>query len=102
MTTRAMDSTTSAAEEAQLPMAARAADEPLPAASGPGAAASLADLPLTSIRPASGWQLINVRELWRYRELLFFLTWRDVKVRYKQTLLGAAWAVLQPMLMMVV
>ena len=44
----------------------------------------------------SGWQLVNVRELWQFRELLFFLTWRDVKVRYKQTALGAAWAVLQP------
>jgi lipopolysaccharide transport system permease protein len=54
------------------------------------------------IRPPSGWQLVNVRELWRHRELLFFLTWRDVKVRYKQTVLGAAWAVLQPAMMMVV
>lgn len=58
--------------------------------------------PLTVLRPPCGWQLINVRELWRFRELLFFLAWRDVKVRYKQTLLGAAWAVLQPALMMVV
>jgi lipopolysaccharide transport system permease protein len=57
---------------------------------------------ITVIAPARGWQLINVRELWRYRELLFFLTWRDVKVRYKQTLLGAAWAILQPVMMMVV
>lgn len=56
----------------------------------------------TVIRPPSGWRLINVGELWRYRELLYFLTWRDVKVRYKQTLLGAAWAVLQPAMMMVV
>ena len=54
------------------------------------------------LEPARGWQLINVRELWQYRELLGFLTWRDVKVRYKQTLLGAAWAILQPALMMVV
>ena len=57
-------------------------------------------------RPSStlptGWQLINVRELWQFRELVYFLTWRDVKVRYKQTLLGAAWAILQPLLMMVV
>jgi lipopolysaccharide transport system permease protein len=60
------------------------------------------ELPTTYIRPASGWQLVNVRELWQYRELLFFLTWRDVKVRYKQTALGAAWAILQPALMMVV
>jgi lipopolysaccharide transport system permease protein len=54
------------------------------------------------IEPPRGWQLVNVRELWRFRELIYFLAWRDVKVRYKQTLLGAAWAVLQPALMMVV
>ena len=56
----------------------------------------------TVIEPARGWQLINFGELWQFRELLFFLVWRDVKVRYKQTALGAAWAVLQPALMMVV
>src|SRR5947209_4227212 len=54
------------------------------------------------IRPPRAWQLINFGELWRSRELLFFLTWRDVKVRYKQTLLGAGWAVLQPVMLMVV
>jgi lipopolysaccharide transport system permease protein len=57
---------------------------------------------ITLIRPPRGWQLINFRELWRFRELLYFLTWRDVKVRYKQTLLGAAWAILQPAMMMVI
>ena len=57
---------------------------------------------VTRILPAQGWQWINVRELWQYRELIYFLTWRDVKVRYKQTVLGAAWAILQPLLMMVV
>jgi lipopolysaccharide transport system permease protein len=56
----------------------------------------------TVIRPASGWQLINLQELWHFRELLYFLIWRDVKVRYKQTLLGVAWSVLQPAMMMVV
>jgi lipopolysaccharide transport system permease protein len=56
----------------------------------------------TVIEPPRGWQLINFGELWRYRELLFFLAWRDVKVRYKQTVLGAAWAILQPAMMMVV
>jgi lipopolysaccharide transport system permease protein len=50
----------------------------------------------------SGWQFIDLGELWRYRELLYFLALRDVKVRYKQTVLGAAWAVLQPLSMMVV
>jgi lipopolysaccharide transport system permease protein len=69
---------------------------PLPAAANP------AGQPRTLIRPPRGWQLLNLRELWQFRELLFFLTWRDVKVRYKQTALGAAWAVLQPAMMMVV
>src|SRR4029079_13496995 len=58
--------------------------------------------PQTVIEPPHGWELINVRELWGYRELLFFLCWRDVKVRYKQTVLGAAWAILQPAMMMAV
>lgn len=62
----------------------------------------LIEEPIITIRPARGWQLLNVAELWQHRELLYFLTWRDVKVRYKQTLLGAAWAILQPVLMMVV
>ena len=52
--------------------------------------------------PHQGWQLINFRELWTYRELLYFLAVRDVKVRYKQTLLGGAWAILQPFMMMIV
>jgi lipopolysaccharide transport system permease protein len=56
----------------------------------------------TRIGPPSGWRPLDVAELWRYRELLFFLVWRDVMVRYKQTVLGAAWAVLQPLTMMVV
>jgi lipopolysaccharide transport system permease protein len=56
----------------------------------------------TIIEPTRGWQLINIAELWQYRELLAYLIWRDVKVRYKQTLLGAAWAILQPAMMMVV
>jgi lipopolysaccharide transport system permease protein len=60
------------------------------------------DLPVTIIERKPGWQIVNVRELWRYRELLFFLTWRDVKVRYKQTVLGTAWAVLQPLATMAV
>ena len=50
------------------------------------------------IRPSTGWVALNFAELWAYRELLFFLVWRDVKVRYKQTALGAAWAILQPLL----
>jgi lipopolysaccharide transport system permease protein len=58
--------------------------------------------PVTRILPSGGWRLVDFRELWRYRELLFFLIWRDVKVRYRQTVLGVAWAVLQPVLMMAV
>ncbi len=57
---------------------------------------------LTLIKPSRGWAALDLRELWVYRELVYFLTWRDLKVRYKQTLLGAAWAVLQPFLTMVV
>lgn len=56
----------------------------------------------TVITPDAGWRLFDGQELWRYRELLFFLCWRDVKIRYKQTFLGAAWAILQPALLMVV
>lgn len=58
--------------------------------------------PLVTIEPSKSWVALNWRELWIYRELLYFLTWRDVKVRYKQTVLGAAWAILQPLFMMIV
>jgi lipopolysaccharide transport system permease protein len=58
--------------------------------------------PVTEIFPSHGWVSLRLRELWAYRELLYFLTWRDIKVRYKQTVLGAAWAILQPFLTMVV
>ena len=57
---------------------------------------------LTVIAPRRGWVGVDFAELWAYRELLYFLVWRDVKVRYKQTILGASWAVLQPLLTMVV
>lgn len=52
--------------------------------------------PATVIQASYGWSLIKWRKLWDYRELLYFLIWRDVKVRYKQTVLGAAWAIIQP------
>ena len=55
--------------------------------------------PVTVIRPSRGWVPVNLRELWEYRELLYFLTWRDLKVRYKQTVFGAAWAIIQPLFM---
>jgi len=56
----------------------------------------------THIEPSKGWAPLNFKDLWEYRELLYFLIWRDIKVRYKQTLLGIVWAVLQPFLTMVV
>ncbi len=61
-----------------------------------------ADLPVTILERRCGWRVIDLAELWKYRELLGFLAWRDVQVRYKQTVLGAAWAVLQPVATMVV
>lgn len=59
-------------------------------------------VPTIRIQPSKGWVSLGLRELWEYRELLFFMAWRDVKVRYKQTILGAGWAVLQPLFTMVV
>jgi lipopolysaccharide transport system permease protein len=58
--------------------------------------------PVLQIRPSAGWVALRLGELWEYRELLYFLTWRDIKVRYKQTMLGAAWAIIQPLFTMVV
>jgi lipopolysaccharide transport system permease protein len=86
------------------------AAEPSPDATTPppagAAAVSLAapdvELPVTVIEPRSGWALLDVRDLWRYRELFFFLAWRDVKIRYKQTVLGFGWAVAQPLATMAV
>ena len=58
--------------------------------------------PVIIVEPSRGWTSLKLRDLWEYRELLYFLTWRDIKVRYKQTALGAAWAVIQPFFTMVV
>jgi lipopolysaccharide transport system permease protein len=58
--------------------------------------------PVIRIEPVPGWRVVNLSELWEYRELLYFLTWRDLKVRYKQTILGATWAILQPFCTMIV
>lgn len=66
------------------------------------AAHALPDRPLVTIEPTRSWAALNLRDLWAYRELFYFLTWRDVKVRYKQTLLGAAWAILQPVCSMII
>jgi lipopolysaccharide transport system permease protein len=72
----------------------------VPAEPAPAAGPELP--PAVFLRPRRGWQMINFAELWHFRDLLYFLIWRDVKVRYKQTVLGVAWALLQPLLMMVV
>jgi homopolymeric O-antigen transport system permease protein len=58
--------------------------------------------PTMRIEPSRGWVSLKLGELWEYRELLYFLIWRDIKVRYKQTVLGAAWAIIQPLFTMVV
>ena len=58
--------------------------------------------PLVVIEPSKSWVALNLRYLWAYRELVYFLTWRDVKVRYKQTVLGVLWAILQPLLTMLI
>lgn len=60
------------------------------------------DRPEIVIQPQSGWIAIDWKEMWAYRELLFFLIWRDVSVRYKQTVLGGLWAILQPLFLMLV
>ncbi len=60
------------------------------------------EVPIIHIRPSRGWASLRLDEVWAYRELLYFLIWRDVKLRYKQTALGAAWAILQPLMTMVV
>ena len=57
---------------------------------------------ITRIRPSQGWRAINLAEIWRYRELLYFLTVRDIQLRYKQTALGVTWAVIQPLFTMAV
>src|SRR5712691_9159157 len=54
------------------------------------------------IEPSKGWVSLNLKGLWEYRELLYFLVWRDIKVRYKQTTIGATWAILQPLLTMMI
>ena len=63
---------------------------------------TIAGPPVTVIKRSEGWAALKLHELWEGRELLYFLTWRDIKVRYKQTALGALWAILQPLLTMLV
>ena len=87
---------TSETTEGALQPAARAGTD---AARGAG---SLAGLPHAVLRPETAGVQLNLADLWAYRELLYFLTWRDIKVRYKQTLMGVAWVVLQPLLTMLI
>jgi lipopolysaccharide transport system permease protein len=68
----------------------------------PPALVGLPEQPLVIIEPNKAWGVLDFRDLWAYRELLYFLTWRDVKVRYKQTELGIAWAIIQPLFTMLV
>ncbi|HSK65638.1 MAG TPA: ABC transporter permease, partial [Anaerolineales bacterium] len=60
------------------------------------------DLPRTRREPSTKWAWPKLRELWEYRELLFFFAWRDIKVRYRQTVMGVLWAIIQPLLTMVI
>lgn len=71
-------------------------DEPPDASTTPPGA------PIVAIRPGRPWPALNIHEVWAYRELLYFLMWRDIKVRYKQTALGFTWAVIQPLLTMLI
>ena len=64
--------------------------------------APASDVPVLRIKPSVGWVSLRLSDLWLYRELLYFLTWRDIKVRYKQTVLGVLWAILQPLLTMLI
>src|SRR6478672_8567949 len=82
------------------PLTTHLLDPPTDTTAAPPVEGALPDPPELVIRPKSAWGLLDLRELWRYRELLFFLAWRDVKIRYKQTVLGLGWAVLQPVLLM--
>ncbi len=83
----------------------RAQNEALAATPNAPSCASVSGLVyehMVTIEASKSWAALDLKEVWAYRELLFFLTWRDVKVRYKQTLLGAAWAILQPLFTMLI
>ena len=67
-----------------------------------GSASAAPDREIVVLEPRHGWRQLGLREIWAHRELLYFFIWRDLKVRYKQTAFGAAWAVVQPVLLMLV
>src|SRR6266851_2097918 len=93
-------------ERSILIQTAAGAESPERSAESPeqeaGSLLSALPSPLSAFRiqPTPGWRAVDLRELWRYRELLYFLVWRDLKVRYKQTVLGAAWALIRPLFTM--
>src|SRR5437762_10925208 len=93
MSTSQTAATTSASDEMSAPA---------PVLAPPRAEMPAPRLPLHRIRARRGWLGLNISELWEYRELLLFQSLRDIKVRYKQTLLGAAWAIIQPLMTMLV
>ena len=78
------------------------AGKPAASSSAGSLSYNLPDKPVVTIETRKSWVPLNLRDLWSYRELLYFLMWRDVKVRYKQTILGAAWAVIQPLTTMII
>jgi lipopolysaccharide transport system permease protein len=80
----------------EQPLGDSAARDSMPAKDTP------AKLPSTVLERRPGWHLVDLKELWRYRDPLLFLTWRDISVRYRQTILGALWAIVQPLMAMVV
>lgn len=96
-----MSTTIDKSTSALKPVTTTADQESARAATPPHAADSfeLPEEPLVIIQPGGSWSALNPRDLWAYRELLYFLVWRELKVRYKQTFLGVAWVVMQPLLM---
>jgi lipopolysaccharide transport system permease protein len=91
-----------AAEDVGMDSRPLAAGHSLVPEHGPGTATALPRKAAVVIQPSRSWVPLNLNDIWAYRELLYFLVWRDVKVRYKQTALGAAWAILQPLFMMLI
>ena len=84
------------------PLRSRESEQELASLDAPVSSENDAEPTEIVIRAQSGWIPINWKELYAYRELLFFFVWRDISARYKQTVLGSAWAVIQPLLMMAI
>src|ERR1035438_5064402 len=88
-------------KEERQTVATNTIDLPPTSQTGSGIAVS-PEVPVLVIEPSKGWVPLKLSELWAYRELVYFLTWREVKVRYKQTALGALWAIIQPLFTMLI